>query len=202
MFWNSAEKKGYSGTAVLTRVKPKNVWNGHRRGGARHGGPGARRGIRGLLARQRLPAQLPARPHAPGLPRQAMGPGVPAVPEKAPVKGQAGRVLRRPERGPHARSTWRTRRRTGATPASRTRSARASAACSTPGFVDTFREFEKGPGHYTWWSQMGDCRRPEHRVARRLLRGRREAASRAEAGVDQPGDVMGSDHCPVGLELG
>jgi exodeoxyribonuclease-3 len=28
MFWNSAEKKGYSGTAVLTRIKPKNVWNG------------------------------------------------------------------------------------------------------------------------------------------------------------------------------
>ena len=26
------------------------------------------------------------------------------------------------------------------------------------GFVDTLREFEKGPGHYTWWSQMMNCR--------------------------------------------
>ena len=23
------------------------------------------------------------------------------------------------------------------------------------GFIDTFREFEAGPGHYSWWSQMG-----------------------------------------------
>ncbi len=28
VFWNSAEKKGYSGTAVFTRVKPKNVSRG------------------------------------------------------------------------------------------------------------------------------------------------------------------------------
>ena len=26
------------------------------------------------------------------------------------------------------------------------------------GFLDTFREFEKGGGHYTWWSQMGGAR--------------------------------------------
>jgi len=26
------------------------------------------------------------------------------------------------------------------------------------GYVDTFREFEKGPGHYSWWSQMMNCR--------------------------------------------
>ena len=26
------------------------------------------------------------------------------------------------------------------------------------GFVDTFREFEKGGGHYTWWSPMGGAR--------------------------------------------
>src|SRR3972149_2691071 len=26
------------------------------------------------------------------------------------------------------------------------------------GFVDTFREFNREPGHYTWWSQMGGAR--------------------------------------------
>jgi hypothetical protein len=26
------------------------------------------------------------------------------------------------------------------------------------GFVDTFREFEQGGGHYTWWSPMGGAR--------------------------------------------
>src|ERR1700722_885550 len=27
-FWNSAEKKGYSGTAIFTKIKPLNVTNG------------------------------------------------------------------------------------------------------------------------------------------------------------------------------
>jgi exodeoxyribonuclease-3 len=69
------------------------------------------------------------------------------------------------------------------------------------GYVDTFREFEKGTGHYSWWSQMGDCRarnvgwRVDYFVAAERLR---PALGRAWISPD----VMGSDHCPVGLELG
>jgi exodeoxyribonuclease III len=68
------------------------------------------------------------------------------------------------------------------------------------GFVDTFREFEKGGGHYTWWSPMLGAR--ERNVGWRLdyflisapLRPRlRSAFIRC--------DVLGSDHCPVGIEL-
>jgi len=68
------------------------------------------------------------------------------------------------------------------------------------GFVDTFREFEKGPGHYTWWSQMMNCRarnigwRVDYFVASEKLR---PALKRAWISPE----VMGSDHCPVGLEL-
>jgi exodeoxyribonuclease III len=68
------------------------------------------------------------------------------------------------------------------------------------GFVDTFREFEKGPGHYTWWSQMMNCRarnigwRVDYFVAAEKLR---PALKRAWISPE----VMGSDHCPVGLEL-
>lgn len=68
------------------------------------------------------------------------------------------------------------------------------------GFVDTFREFEKGPGHYTWWSQMMNCRarnigwRVDYFVASAALRPRLRRA------WIEP-HVMGSDHCPVGLEL-
>lgn len=68
------------------------------------------------------------------------------------------------------------------------------------GFVDTFREFEKGPGHYTWWSQMMNCRarnigwRVDYFVASEKLR------SRLKRAWISP-EVMGSDHCPVGLEL-
>ena len=68
------------------------------------------------------------------------------------------------------------------------------------GFIDTFREFEKGGGHYTWWSQMANCRarnigwRVDYFVASDALR---PALQRAWISPE----VMGSDHCPVGLEL-
>jgi exodeoxyribonuclease-3 len=68
------------------------------------------------------------------------------------------------------------------------------------GFVDTFREFEKGPGHYTWWSQMMNCRarnigwRVDYFVASEKLRARLKRAWISP-------EVMGSDHCPVGLEI-
>jgi exodeoxyribonuclease-3 len=68
------------------------------------------------------------------------------------------------------------------------------------GFLDTFRHFEKGPGHYTWWSQMMNCRarnigwRVDYFVASHKLQ---PALKKAWISPD----IMGSDHCPVGLEL-
>ena len=68
------------------------------------------------------------------------------------------------------------------------------------GFLDTFREFEKAGGHYTWWSQMGGARsrnvgwRIDYFLISKSLRPRlRRAFIRPEVG--------GSDHCPVGIEL-
>lgn len=68
------------------------------------------------------------------------------------------------------------------------------------GFIDTFREFEQDGGHYTWWSQMGGARarnigwRIDYWVISPLLRPRLTRAWILK-------DVMGSDHCPVGIEL-
>ncbi|MBI2511690.1 MAG: exodeoxyribonuclease III [Opitutae bacterium] len=68
------------------------------------------------------------------------------------------------------------------------------------GFVDTFRQFEKGTDHYTWWSQMMNCRarnigwRVDYFVASTALQKRLKRA------WIEP-QVLGSDHCPVGLEL-
>ncbi len=69
------------------------------------------------------------------------------------------------------------------------------------GFVDTFREFEQGGGHYTWWSQMGSARarnigwRIDYFLCSAALRPRLEAATIYP-------HITGSDHCPVGLHLG
>ena len=67
-------------------------------------------------------------------------------------------------------------------------------------FVDTFREFDQGPDNYTWWDQMTGARarnvgwRIDYFYISRNLRPRLKKA------FIQPG-VMGSDHCPVGIEL-
>lgn len=68
------------------------------------------------------------------------------------------------------------------------------------GFVDTFRVFEKTGGHYTWWSQMTGARargigwRIDYFLISKALAPRLKRAFILN-------DVMGSDHCPVGLEL-
>ncbi|HEV8051266.1 MAG TPA: exodeoxyribonuclease III [Parachlamydiaceae bacterium] len=68
------------------------------------------------------------------------------------------------------------------------------------GFIDTFREFEKGPGHYTWWSNFNRCRernlgwRIDYFLISPALRPDLKSASILK-------DVLGSDHCPVAIEL-
>lgn len=68
------------------------------------------------------------------------------------------------------------------------------------GFIDTFREFEKGPEHYSWWDQQSRARdrnvgwRIDYFFISQNLRPRLKQA------FIQPA-TMGSDHCPVGIEL-
>ena len=68
------------------------------------------------------------------------------------------------------------------------------------GFVDTFREFEKRGGHYTWWSPMSRAR--ERNIGWRIDYYHLSAAlrPRLERAFIRP-DVTGSDHCPVGIEI-
>lgn len=68
------------------------------------------------------------------------------------------------------------------------------------GFADTFRVFEKNGGHYSWWSQMGNCRkrnigwRIDYFCISSCLRPRLKKSFILS-------EVLGSDHCPVGIEL-
>ncbi len=68
------------------------------------------------------------------------------------------------------------------------------------GFVDTFREFEPGPNHYSWWSYRAGARGKNigWRIDYFLTSGVLRPALR-RAWIEP--EVMGSDHCPVGLEL-
>jgi exodeoxyribonuclease-3 len=68
------------------------------------------------------------------------------------------------------------------------------------GFVDTFRMFHEGNGHYTWWSHFANARarnvgwRIDYFLVSKSLR------KKVTAAAIYP-DVLGSDHCPVSVTL-
>ena len=68
------------------------------------------------------------------------------------------------------------------------------------GFVDTFRHFTKGNGHYTWWSNFSFAR--ERNIGWRIdyFLCSRSLVPRVKRSTILP-NVMGSDHCPILLEL-
>ncbi len=68
------------------------------------------------------------------------------------------------------------------------------------GFIDTFRTFEKRGGFYTWWSNFGGAR--ERNVGWRIdyvLCSPQLAPLLKSARIHA--DVLGSDHCPVSAEF-
>lgn len=73
-------------------------------------------------------------------------------------------------------------------------------AAGTDGFCDTFREFEQGPDHYSWWSYRAGAR--ERNVGWRIdyvLTSARLKPKLSHAAIHP--DIMGSDHCPVSLDF-
>ncbi|PJE65007.1 exodeoxyribonuclease III [Candidatus Saccharibacteria bacterium CG10_big_fil_rev_8_21_14_0_10_47_8] len=68
------------------------------------------------------------------------------------------------------------------------------------GFVDTFRLFHKGKDHYSWWTHWANARarnvgwRIDYVLVSSKLKSKvKDAKIHA--------DVMGSDHCPVSIDL-
>ena len=197
--WNSAEKKGYSGTAILTRVKPKSVSSGI--GVAAHDAegrvltaeyddftlvnvyqPNSQRGLTRLDYRTR-----------------EWDPAFLAFLKKLGKKGKP--VLFCGDLNVAHTELDLANPKTNRRNAGFTDEERANfTAVLDAGFVDTFRHFEKGPGHYSWWSQMSDCRarnigwRVDYFVASAKL-----APALKRAWISP--EVMGSDHCPVGVEI-
>jgi exodeoxyribonuclease III len=68
------------------------------------------------------------------------------------------------------------------------------------GFIDTLRMFKQGNGYYTWWSHFANARarnvgwRIDYFLASQSLKTRIKSAN------IHP-DIMGSDHCPISVTL-
>ena len=196
-FWNSAEKKGYSGTAIFTRTRPLKVAQGigmdeHDREGrvltAEFGDfflvnvyvPNSQRELTRLAYRQQWDKDFLAY--------------LKKLEKKKPVVWCGDLNVAHMEidlANPKANV-----KNHGFTPEERA----GFSTFVSAGFLDTFREFEKGGGHYTWWSQMSGAR--ERNVGWRLDYFLVSAAlrPRLKRAFIRPA-ITGSDHCPVGIEL-
>ncbi len=68
------------------------------------------------------------------------------------------------------------------------------------GFVDTFRIFTKGKGHYSWWSHFANSR--ERNVGWRIdyFFVSQRIKNKVKSALIHP-DILGSDHCPIEVEI-
>lgn len=197
-YWNYAEKKGYSGTAIFTKMEPLSVRYGLEENHEPEGRvitlefqdfylvtvytPNAKRDLSRLD--YRLEWEDRFRNYL--LELDAKKPVV--------VCGDLN-VAHQEIDLKNAKSN---RNNSGFTPEEREKMTSLLAA----GFVDTYRYFYPDQTDaYTWWSFMPKVR--ERNIGWRIdyfLASERLAPSLLGAGIDS--QVMGSDHCPVMLELG
>lgn len=197
-YWNCAEKKGYSGTAIFTKARPIKVINGM--GIAQHD-------REGRVLTSEFPGFFLVNVYTPNSKR-----GLERLPYRQEWDVAFLKYLKRLERrkpvvfcgdlnvahteidlaNPKANV-----RNHGFTIEERN----GFTALVNAGYVDTFREFEKGGGHYSWWSPMAGARsrnvgwRIDYFLISASLRPRLQSA------FIQP-HIIGSDHCPVGMVLG
>lgn len=197
-YWNYAEKKGYSGTAVYTRIKPLNVTYGLGIEEHDHEGrvitleydtfflvavyvPNSQDGLRRLDYRMRWEDAF--RRHLQALDRQK------------PVIACGDLNVA------HQEIDLKNPKTNHMNPGFTDEERHKFSVLMENGFVDTYRHFYPDTeGAYSWWSYRMKAR--ERNVGWRIdyfICSERLVPSLVDAKIHQ--DVMGSDHCPVELEL-
>ncbi len=197
IYWNSPSRRGYSGTALISKTKPLSVTNGI--GSAEHDNegrvltaeypdfylvnvytPNSKRDLSRLAYRQIWDREFLAY--------------LKNLEKKKPVIfcGDLN-VAHREIDLANPRANVRNH---GFTPEERAGFDQIIQAR----FIDAFREFHDEGGHYTWWSQLGTCRarnigwRIDYFCLSKVLRPRLSDAFHLP-------QVRGSDHCPAVILL-
>lgn len=198
-YWNSAEKKGYSGVAIFSKQEPLSV--GYDMGIAHHDRegriitaefsdfylvnvytPNSKRELERLAYRMEWEDDFRA--------------FLKALESKKPVIVCGDLNVAHKEIDLKNPKT--NRRNAGFTDEEREK----MNALLDSGFTDTYRHFYPDKeGAYTWWSYMGKARanntgwRIDYFLCSKILDSRLKSASIYP-------EILGSDHCPVGLEIG
>lgn len=197
-YWNSAEKKGYSGMAIFSKQEPLSV--GYDMGIAHHDKegriitaefsdfylvnvytPNSKRELERLAYRMEWEDDFRA--------------FLKALESKKPVIVCGDLNVAHKEIDLKNPKT--NRRNAGFTDEEREK----MSALLDSGFTDTYRHFYPDKeGAYTWWSYMGKARanntgwRIDYFLCSKILDSRLKSASIYP-------EILGSDHCPVGLEI-
>lgn len=197
-YWNSAEKKGYSGTAIFTKIKPKNVIYGigieeHDKEGrvitlefdnfymVNIYTPNSKRELERLDYRQIWEDEI----------RNYLL----KLNENKPVIMCGDLNVAHKEIDLKNPKT--NRRNAGFTDEERNKMTELLEV----GFIDTFRLlYPDKENAYSWWSYMGHSReknvgwRIDYFIISKFIENKVQEATIYS-------DIMGSDHCPVGLEI-
>lgn len=210
-YWNSAEKKGYSGTAIFTKHKPVAIFNGlpadivkkYAVEGDKYGNPNKEGRV--IVAEfDTFYVMTVYTPNAKDdlsrvpLRHKQWDPAFLAyckqLEKKKPVifcgdlnVAHTPDDLARPKEN-MGKKGFTEEERTG------------FQKFIDAGFVDTFRLFHQGNGHYTWWSHFANAR--ERNIGWRIdyflvSNDLKKKVQRAEI-LPQ---VYGSDHCPILLDI-
>lgn len=209
-YWNSAEKKGYSGTAIITKIKPLNIENGlpeniinkYKVHGDVYGDPNKEGrvitaefedfylvGVYTINVKDDL-SRLPIRQDW----DKAFLAYVQKLEKTKPVVFSGDLNVAHTE-DDLARPKENIGKR-GFTDEERA----GFQKIIDHGFVDTFRMFTQGNGHYSWWTHWANARvrnvgwRIDYFLVSDSLKSKIKSAK-------IHADVMGSDHCPVSIEL-
>jgi exodeoxyribonuclease-3 len=195
--WNSAQKKGYSGTAILTKTAPLTVKCGI--GSPDHDSEG-----RALTAEYENFFLVNA--YVPNSQRELI-----RLPFRQQWDAAFLRYLKKLERKKpvifcgdfnvaHTELDLANPKANEGNHGFTIEERAGFSAMLKAGFVDTFREFEKAGGHYSWWAQRMSAR--ERNIGWRLDYFLISASLRpALKTAFIRSKVMGSDHCPVGVEF-
>ncbi len=210
-YWNSAEKKGYSGTAVFTKNRPLTIENGlsndlevkYRLKSDTYGNPNTEGRVITLEFKDVYVVNVYTPNAKDDLSRlflrhtqwdPAFLDHVTGLEKKKPVifcgdlnVAHTEDDLARPKENEGKKGFTKEERE-------------GIQALIGAGFLDTFRLFIKGNGHYTWWSHFANARarnvgwRIDYIFVSSQLGNKVGKAEILK-------DVMGSDHCPVLAEI-
>ncbi|MDO8481918.1 MAG: exodeoxyribonuclease III [bacterium] len=210
-YWNSAKKKGYSGTAIFSKIKPiavifgfpESITKKYKMDGDGYGDPNAEGRVISAEFKDFFVVNVYTPNSKPDLSRLALrhkhwDPAFLAyckeLEKKKPVifcgdlnVAHTEDDLANPKanEGEHG---FTKEEREGID------------AILEAGFIDTFRHFTKGNGHYTWWTHFANARARNIGWRIDYVFVSKGLSKKVTSATIMP-DVLGSDHCPVSLGL-